>query len=38
VSLDADGAVKVLSEKTGYDFNFQNDRFDAELIQIKLAI
>ena len=30
--------VKVLSEKTGSDDNFQSDRMGPELIQIKLAI
>jgi hypothetical protein len=29
---DADGAVKVLSEKTGLDNNFQNDSLDSELV------
>ena len=32
VSLDTDGGVKVLSEKTGYDENFQNDRSVPESI------
>ena len=32
MSLDADGGVKVLSEKTGYDDNFRNDRLDSELV------
>ena len=32
VPLDADGAVKVLSEKTGTDNNFQNDCLDSELV------
>jgi hypothetical protein len=32
VPLDADGGVKVLSEKTGSDVNFQNARFDMELV------
>ena len=32
VPLDADGAVKVLSEKTGPDNNFQNDSLDSELV------
>jgi hypothetical protein len=32
VPLDADGAVKVLSEKTGPDNNFQNDSLDSGLV------
>ncbi|MEE4602972.1 MAG: hypothetical protein V2J65_16945, partial [Desulfobacteraceae bacterium] len=32
VPLDADGAVKVLSEKAGPDNNFQNDSLDSELV------
>ena len=32
VPSDADGAVKVLSEKTGPDNNFQNDSLDSELV------
>jgi hypothetical protein len=28
---------EVLSEKTGYDFNFQNDRFDAELVPASIV-
>ena len=31
VPPDADGAVKVLSEKTGPDNNFKNDRLGSEL-------
>ena len=38
VPLDTDGGVKVLSEKTGYDNNFQNDRMGLESILINLAI
>ena len=30
--LDADGGVKVLSEQTGNDDNFQKDRLDSELV------
>ena len=32
VSLDTDGGVTVLSEKTGLDDNFQNDRLDSGLV------
>ena len=32
VPLDVDGGVKVLSEKTGSDDNFQNDRMGSESI------
>jgi hypothetical protein len=32
VSPDADGAVKVLSEKTGPDNNFKNERLDSGLV------
>jgi hypothetical protein len=38
VSLDADGGIKVLSEKTENDNNFQNDRLGPESILINLAI
>jgi hypothetical protein len=38
MSLDTDGGVKVLSEKNGFNKNFQIDRMGPELIQIKLAI
>jgi hypothetical protein len=34
VPLDDDRAVKVLSEKTGTDNNFQNDNLDSKLIQV----
>ena len=37
VPSDADRAVKVLSEKIGYDFNFQNDRFDTELVPASIG-
>jgi hypothetical protein len=35
--LDADRAVKVLSEKTAPDNNFQNDRFDTELVPANIG-
>jgi hypothetical protein len=34
VPLDVDGAVKVLSKKTGPDNNFKNDSLGSELIQV----
>jgi hypothetical protein len=36
VPLDADGAVKVLSEKTGPDNNFKNERLDSELVPVSI--
>ena len=36
MSLDTDGGVKVLSEKTGADDNFQNDRLGPESIRINV--
>ena len=38
VPSDTDGAVKVLSEKTGPDNNFQNDSLGSELVQVALMI
>jgi hypothetical protein len=32
IPLDVDGGVKVLSEETGSDNNFQNDRMGSESI------
>ena len=32
MSLDADGGVKVLSEKTGPDNHFQNNCLDSKLV------
>ena len=37
VPLDADGGVKVLSEKTGSDVNFQNARIDTELVPASIG-
>ena len=34
VSLDADGGVEVLSEKTRYDDNFQKNSVDPESIPV----
>jgi len=38
LSTDTGGGVKVLSEKTGLDDNFQNERSDSESILIIPAI
>jgi hypothetical protein len=37
VPLDTDGGVKVLSEKMGSNDNFQNDRFDTELVPASIG-
>jgi hypothetical protein len=37
VPFEADGPVKVLSEKTGNDYNFQNDRLGPELVRINVG-
>ena len=37
VSLDTDGGVKVLSEKTGSGDNFYNDRLVPELVPVSVG-